>query len=649
MLAVPVLALEAYVPKEYNAATIGGSRHGALTGLRNRNRAIEIRFGIQRGAVMDGITRQLAKAQRSLDQGRGDEALALARELVHKHPRDAAALHFTGRIYCLADKARMALPYLRRASAAAPDDANIALTLARALAQSGLVAEAIEVVNAAERLHEAPSRATFDGQMLLGDLLRREQKFVEALACFVKARELSPADAKTSAPREAAMRLARTHNDAANVRLELGRAHEAVIDYRRAIELSPNFAEAWTNLAAALLASGCFEESAEAAQRAVKLAPNISSAWLTLGNALSEQGRWLESRQAFDALLSQEPLSREARYNRSLARLALGDWSAWEDYRLRHSVEPTVKVATGLPRWSGESLAERTILVRREQGIGTQIMFSRYVPELANLARGVIVECDPRLRNMFARMFHGVNVASTADIFTANGPGSVRWRVAPPDVEIAIGDLPGLLSKADRNSDWRNNVLPPRLSPDAELVSKWRARMSRMGPGPRIGISWRGGGTASARQKRSTTLDQWSPVFSVEGAEFVSLQYGDVRDDLAAFEQHGNRPLRRWDDFDPTYDLDDLAALVATLDLIVSIDNSTVHLAGAVGAPVWVLLPRAADWRWLTNCNDSPWYPSAELFRPQTAADDWTYVFSRIGERLGALVRNLRSARAHAG
>jgi tetratricopeptide (TPR) repeat protein len=599
---------------------------------------------------MDGITRQLAKAQRALDQGRGVEALALARDLVQKHPRDAAALHFLGRIYCLADNAKLALPFLRRAVAAAPHDAAIALSLAQALAQCGLVGEAFHVASAAERQHQEPDRATTDGQMLLGNLLCRERKFVEALTCFVQAREILSAAARNkSASPEFAIQLARTHNDAANALLELNRVPEALIDYRRAIELAPNFAEAWTNLAAALFASGRFEESVEAGQRAVKLSPKISSAWLTLGNALSEQGRWLEAKQAFDALLRLEPLSREARYNRSLAGLALGDWSAWEDYRLRHAVERTVKVATGLPRWSSESVADRTILVRREQGIGTQIMFSGYVSELANLARHVIVECDPRLRTLFARTFPGVTVATTADIFTASGNGDVRWLIAKPDVEVAIGDLPGLLSKADRSADWRNRVLPPRLSPDVERVSKWRARLSRLGSGPRIGISWRGGGTASARQKRSTTLEAWLPVLAVEGAEFVSLQYGEVRDELAAFERHANRSIHRWDDFNPTYDLDDLAALSATLDLVISIDNSTVHLASAVGAPLWVLLPRAADWRWLTNCIDSPWYPSAELFRPQAAADDWSEMFERVRERLQARIRARRLGTAHAG
>lgn len=611
---------------------------------------------------MDAITRRLAEARRALAAGRGEEALAIGRELVRKHPQNAAALNFVGYVYCLAGKHALAIPFLRRAVAAAPGDTAIALSLGRTLAEAGLVDEAFSVVDQAEVSTASSHRTTFDGQMLLGDLHRRRGSLADALACFTRARELAakraPGAVDSDVPNhDRAIQFAAASNNAANVLCEAGRIDEALDEYRRAIEASPRFADAWTNLAAMLLDLRLFAVAADVARRAVKLDPRQISAWITFGSALAERGDWKAARRAGDAALTVDPLSAEARYNRSLAGLALGDWTAWEDYRLRHVVEPTVKVVSGLPRWRGESLEGKTVLVRREQGIGTQIMFSGFLPALANLSGRVLVECDARLRLLLSRTLPGIDFAPSAEIFSTNLEGgaspkrteAVEWLAPKPEVEVAIGDLPGMARRGNGGRSWSDRVLPPRLCPDALLVKKWSERLARLGGGLHVGVSWRGGGTSSARQKRSTTLDAWSPVFETAGVDFVSLQYGDVDGELAEHEQSGGVRLHRWDDFDPRDDLDDLAALVAALDLVISVDNSTVHLAGAVGAPVWVLLPHAADWRWLVGRSDSPWYPSAELFRPKQHYESWPDIFALAGRRLRQLVSERHRGNAQAG
>lgn len=601
---------------------------------------------------MDAITRHLAHASQALDAGRFDDALAIGRELVRKHPQSAKPLLFVGKVYCLAGKHALAIPFLRRAATGAPGDTPTALTLAHALGETGLIEEAIQVARDCETSGDSAERATFDGQMLLGNLHRRRGDLGDALACFVRARDLASED-DSEYP---ATRLAAACNNVANVLSEVARFDEAVGEYRRAIDAAPRFVDAWANLASALLALGQFEAAENAARRAVALEPKLAAAWLSLGSAQAEQGRWADACRAYDALLTLEPLSTAARYNRSLARLALGDWSAWEDYRLRHAVEPTIALASGLPRWRGESLDGKTVLVRREQGIGTQIMFSGYLPALANVTGKVVVECDARLRPLLARTWPGIEFAASAEIPTDGREGgagkgcqTTRFRDAMPDVEVAIGDLPGALRRSSGHEAWDALVLPPRLRPDAELRAKWNDRLARLGAALRVGISWRGGGTPSARQKRSTTLDAWSPVFAAAGVEFVSLQYGDVECEISEFERRAGVRMHRWNDFDPRDDLDDLAALIQSLDLVISVDNSTVHLAGAIGTPVWVLLPRAADWRWLVERSDSPWYPAAELFRPAEERDGWPHVFSRAGERLQRLVRQRRRATSQAG
>jgi ADP-heptose:LPS heptosyltransferase len=149
----------------------------------------------------------------------------------------------------------------------------------------------------------------------------------------------------------------------------------------------------------------------------------------------------------------------------------------------------------------------------------------------------------------------------------------------------------------------------------------------------KVGISWFGGKDNETRRRRSVPIATWRDVLATRGAQFISLQYGDTRQLVAGVQREFGTTIHSWDDCDPLREIDDFAALVASLDLVISVDNSTVHLAGAVGTPVWTLLPFASDWRWLLECEDSPWYPSMRLFR-QREAGDWTEVMNRVAARL---------------
>jgi tetratricopeptide (TPR) repeat protein len=594
---------------------------------------------------MDAVARQLAKAQQALDAGRVDHALAVGRDLVRKHPQAGSPLLFLGQLYCRGGKPSAGLPFLRRAANAAPLDARIRRALAHCLGELGLIEEAVATAAEALALESESTAICVEGNLLLGNLFCRAGRFAEAETSLRQVVETMSAQGNG----ENCRLRAAAHNDLANVLIELGRPAEAIANYREAINCEPHFVDAWANLAAALLRTDFVDEAAHAARRAVALAPRHTAALMTLGSALSEQGRWAEARGAFDTLLAIEPLSHAARYNRSLACLALGEWSAWEDFRLRHIVEPTVTVASGLPRWSGESLSGMSILVRREQGIGTQIMFSGYLPALANVAGKVVVECERRMKTLLARTLPGIEFCDRQELFRVaaetSDASTVEWLKPRPDVETAIGDLPALMRRADTVGEWSQGIASPRLTCDAELIRKWQGRLSRLGGGLCVGVSWRGGGTTASRRKRSTTLDQWSAVFGVPGARFVSLQYGDCDVELAEHADQGGAALHRWSDFNPRDDLEDLAALSAALDLVISVDNSTAHLAGAVGVPLWLLLPRAADWRWLIGRNNSAWYPSAELLRE--GASGWPALLNAVAEKLKRRVaeHNLSAAR----
>jgi ADP-heptose:LPS heptosyltransferase len=180
--------------------------------------------------------------------------------------------------------------------------------------------------------------------------------------------------------------------------------------------------------------------------------------------------------------------------------------------------------------------------------------------------------------------------------------------------------------------------MPAYLFAEPSLLEKWRERMNGLGPGLKVGISWRGGAEANVRRARSTTLDQWRGVLAVPGARFVSLQYGDTQSELDACYRGTGIEISDWEDADPLGDLDEFAAQIAALDLVVSVDNSTVHIAGALGLPVWTLLPFASDWRWLHGREDSVWYPTMRLFR-QTAPRNWNDVFKSVVAKLTSRVQ----------
>ncbi|MBV1930000.1 MAG: hypothetical protein KUG81_10875, partial [Gammaproteobacteria bacterium] len=192
------------------------------------------------------------------------------------------------------------------------------------------------------------------------------------------------------------------------------------------------------------------------------------------------------------------------------------------------------------------------------------------------------------------------------------------------DCKIAIGSLPRLYRQSLASFPARQSY----LCPEPQLLDKWRQRFSAMGPGLKIGISWRGGDKAHDKLKRSAELNQWQALLHCD-ADFINLQYGDCEADINHLKQDYGLTLHDWDDADPLKNADNFAAQVAALDLVISVGNTTVHFAGALGIPTWVLLPAIPGWRWLLQGEDSPWYPSLRLFRQQQK-DDWQQVLKDV-------------------
>jgi hypothetical protein len=294
----------------------------------------------------------------------------------------------------------------------------------------------------------------------------------------------------------------------------------------------------------------------------------------------------------------------------------------WNEYEWRCECKNSLSISHRLsqPGWDGRSLKGKRLLIFAEQGVGDEIMFASCLQEVIDHADLCIVECDKRLIPLFARSFPRIQLIERivpGEHYPSDYPSA--------DMKIAMGSLPKFL-RPTLSSFPQQTVY---LIPDSQKVDEWRRRFSELGPGLKIGISWRGGSIPSIKLARSIPLTYWSKLLSMPGIHWINLQYGDCAAELMEAKETMRITIHDWEDTDPLKDLDNFAAQIAALDLVISIDNATLHMAGALGVPVWALLPFAGEWRWLQKVEDTPWYKTMRLIR-QKYPNDWEEVFDRV-------------------
>ena len=460
-------------------------------------------------------------------------------------------------------------------------------------------------------------------------------EFAEALyhLALTSQRRSDPAAAAGYLERALALRpdYADAHNALGAVSLELGDISRAVAQFERAVTLNPHDAKAHSNLGYVLFRDlGEYERGAGHVARALELDPHDANAWCNHSMVLSQQGRLDEAISICDQLLAAQPQMHEARLNRGLARLKQGRFAeGWRDYEARKLTRSNyIPRPFGFPEWQGESLTGKTVLVYAEQGLGDEIMFASCVPELLAQAGRCLIECTPRLEALMRRSFPGARVHGGAQ-----NDADLGWLAehAPVHCQVAIGSLPGFFRRHAADFPVHRGY----LRADDRRVARWQARLAALGPGLKAGISWRGGMISTRRGLRSTQLAEWLPLLRQPACHFVSLQYGDCAAEVAALAREHGVTVHHWQQ--GIEDLDETAALLCALDLVVSVQTAVVHLSGALGRPTWVALPAAPEWRYLHEGTTMPWYPSVRLFRQQETGN-WQPVLKQVADGLAGLV-----------
>lgn len=460
------------------------------------------------------------------------------------------------------------------------------------------------------------------GQVNRGNALNRLGRTAEALAGFDRAIALSP-------------RMAVAHSNRAQTLNTLDRFGEALASADSALALEPGLANAWRHRGMAQFRLERLEAALESFREAARLATGAQAAepLAEVGMVLAELGRDDEALAAYDLAAAADPEATGVRYRRAHARLLRRDFAAgWEDYEARWQGrfaddQPIAGVPPELRRRftvfpTPEMVRGRRVLVVAEQGIGDEIMFASVLPDLAAVAGHVACLVDRRLQGLLVRSMPGV------EVLAGRGP-----ELADPgrfDVVLALGSLPHAFRRAA--SDFTGVAY---LRPADAVTDDWRARLEPARGRKLIGVSWRGGVARTRTNVRSMELETLRPLLEHPDCAFVSLQYGHVAAELAAFNDTLERPILSF----PAHEIDDfeqLAGLVSALDLVVTVQTAVAHLTGAIGRPGLVMIPRRAEWRYGAAGEDIPWYGSLRLLR-QTDEAGWRPVIDRVIHEIEAM------------
>ena len=508
------------------------------------------------------------------------------------------------------DRPGEAVEYYRRAVDLGPETAQLHNNLANALAATDKLAEA----ESAYRMAMDLEPGFIDARINLAFLLQRRGRLDQAESLF---RDVCSRDKSNG----------RAHFGWANVLREQGRLEDAVVHYESALAKGHDTIGSRNNLGLTLTELDRADEAIPHFEAAVTRIVNslatppaaeFANLHQNLGNALMARCQVDKALESFDRARAIQPQNLDALWNRSFALLLKGDfetgWPAFEVRRQRSQSAPRQYPA---PEWDGHDLSGKKILVHAEQGFGDTIQFLRFAAVLARRGGNVVLACQQPL----VRLAAGAKGVALAVAF-GEEPSDI-------DFQAPIMSLPLLLSRT-RPETFADPMPYPTAGPSPIPIPGAENRV-------KVGIVWAGNPKHPRDRKRSCPAELFLPFADIPGVSLYSLQLGPRVSDLRLSE--AGTAVN--DLADAIGDFADTAAIVARLDLVITVDTAVAHLAGGLGSPTWVLIPFSPDWRWLLKREDTPWYPSMKIFR-QTEPGNWPEVFARVGDALGLFVERRR-------
>ncbi|MFM0720635.1 tetratricopeptide repeat-containing glycosyltransferase family protein [Paraburkholderia strydomiana] len=558
---------------------------------------------------LDYMLRQAVALQQN---GAIVEAEELYRELLELKPRHFDALKWLGELALQTGRPQEGSDLLKKALAVNAKQAPVHSNLAYALNALQRYTEGLASADRALAL-----QANFpDALNNRGNALAGLNRSLDALAAFDRAIASMP----EAAP---------FWNNRACLLRDMGRAGDALADLDHALALRPDYAAAWSNRGNVLADMNRPQEAEHSYRRALELAPAFVDAWNNLGLAQSDLDQHAQALSSYERALALDPGSVETRWNQSLCLLRMGQFEAgWRQYESRWERARIKAARRGFaqPLWLGDfPIDGKTILLHAEQGLGDTLQFCRYAALVSKLGAKVVLEVPSSLMRLMTTL-DGVG-----QLVEAGQP------LPPFDCHCPLLSLP----LAFRTDEASIPASTPYLFADTEAVRAWGERIDAQADRRlKVGLVWAGENRSHVAElrrideRRSIALERFAPVVEVPGVCFFSLQKGAAASQLAGSALSGCVV----DYTEDLHDFADTAALVANLDLVISVDTSTAHLAGALGKPVWILNRFDTCWRWLLERSDTPWYPHARLFR-QPALGDWDSVMRATREALNALTR----------
>ncbi|MGE3807753.1 MAG: tetratricopeptide repeat protein, partial [Gemmataceae bacterium] len=538
----------------------------------------------------------MASAVKEYQAGKFDQAEDLCRQVLKIEEECFDALQILGLVYHALGKRQSAVEMLRAALRTQPMRGDVHFNLAKVLQEQGDLAGSEASYRQALICTPTLAEAHYNLARLLHDLGRGD----EAVTCYRQAIRIRPDYPKAL-------------TNLGNFLLEQKQVPEAVAAFDQVVRLQPESGSAHSNLANALRVQERFEDALHHARRAVALSPSDATAHNNLGAAYHRLGQWQQALDSFDEAIRLQADNASARMNRAQLLLLCGDFArGWPEYEWRNTPDSS---RFTVPRWDGSPLGGRRILLHAEQGLGDTLQMVRYVPLVEARGGQVILECQPRLR---------------AFLCSSRGIGQVVAKgesVPPFDVHAPLLSLPMIFATEFATVPCK----VPYLEAAPDQVKDWHQRLQSI-QGFKIGIAWQGNPQYLHDGLRSVPLHHFFPLANIPGVRLVSLHKGPGLEQLQMF---GNDLIvdlaERLDESAGPFV--DTAAVIKNVDLVIASDSAVAHLAGALAAPVWLLLPFVPDWRWLLEREDSPWYPTLRVFR-QARAGDWNEVFRRVVREL---------------